>query len=324
MRIGRKKLTSINLLYCLVLLFSMNVYAQDPQFSQFYANQLYLNPAFAGSSYGPKISLNHRTQWAGLSGSFLTTSASYDQQIDALSGGIGLIVLDDRAGESTLKTTSVSGIYSYELQVNRKFTMRFGLQATWSQKKLDWDKLTFGDEIDPRRGFIFNTNEVPRDDGRNFVDFSAGILGYTKNFYFGFAAHHLAEPNESVIQGDSPLPRKLTFHGGYVIPVTNKGNSSTISPNVLIQIQDNFQQVNLGMYYTNGPLTAGLWYRTSDAIILSLGVQTGILKIGYSYDITVSKLSNASTGGSHEVSTVILIDRKPKSRKFRTISCPSF
>ncbi|PJC62051.1 MAG: hypothetical protein CO022_06595, partial [Flavobacteriales bacterium CG_4_9_14_0_2_um_filter_32_27] len=39
---------------------TINVYGQDPEFTQFYANQLYLNPAFAGSSYCPKLSLNHR------------------------------------------------------------------------------------------------------------------------------------------------------------------------------------------------------------------------------------------------------------------------
>src|SRR3954471_14318401 len=89
------------------------LYAQDPQFTQFYANPLYLNPAFAGSVHCPRICLNYRNQWPALTGTFITTSASYDQQIAAISSGIGILVMTDNAGEGTLNTTDLSGIYSY-------------------------------------------------------------------------------------------------------------------------------------------------------------------------------------------------------------------
>ena len=39
-------------LTCIIL--SSDVMAQDPQFSQFYANPLYLNPAFAGTARCPR------------------------------------------------------------------------------------------------------------------------------------------------------------------------------------------------------------------------------------------------------------------------------
>ena len=41
--------------------------AQDPQFTQFYANPLYLNPAFAGTARCPRICMNYRNQWPNLS-----------------------------------------------------------------------------------------------------------------------------------------------------------------------------------------------------------------------------------------------------------------
>ena len=51
---------------------SLNVKAQDPAFSQFYANPLYLNPAFAGSDICPRASLNFRDQWPGIGKTYVT------------------------------------------------------------------------------------------------------------------------------------------------------------------------------------------------------------------------------------------------------------
>ena len=307
----------------LLLTFTNSAFAQDPEFTQFYANPLYLNPAFAGTAHCPRVSLNYRNQWPGISGSFVTTSASYDQHVDGLSGGVGLLVWNDRAGEGTLTTTNVSGIYSYQIPVTRRFSIKAGLQATWAQKKVDWSKLTFGDMIDARRGFIYTTNEVQRNEPANYVDFSAGVLGFSEKYFVGFAVNHLAEPDESVIEGTSPLPRKYTFHAGAVLPVESKGEPASLSPNILVQKQQDFLQINFGMYFSKGPIIGGLWYRNQDSFIALLGFQTGILKFGYSYDITISKLTN-TTAGSHEFSTGLQFDCKPRKRRFRTISCPSF
>jgi len=313
----------IGMVCFLTLLLATEAFAQDPEFTQFYANPLYLNPAFAGTAHCPRLSINYRNQWPGISGSFVTNSVSYDQHVDALSGGIGLLVWNDRAGEGTISTTNISGIYSYQLPVTRTFSIKAGLQATWAQKKIDWSKLTFGDMIDARRGFVYNTNEIQRDQPASYVDFSAGILGFSEKFFGGFSVNHITEPNESVIEGASPLPMKFTFHAGAVIPLDGKGEEASISPNVLVQLQQDFLQINFGMYYSKGPIVAGLWYRDSDSFIALLGFQTGIMKFGYSYDITVSKLTN-KTAGSHELSLGFVFDCKPRRRRFRTISCPSF
>jgi type IX secretion system PorP/SprF family membrane protein len=319
----KKFLFKTSFLAIVMLFLVNNVFAQDPEFTQFYSNPLYLNPAFAGTKHCPRVSLNYRNQWPGISGSFVTTSASYDQHVDALSGGLGLLVWNDRAGEGTLTTTNVSGIYSYQIPITRRFSIKAGIQGTWAQKKVDWSKLTFGDMIDARRGFIYNTNEIQRDEPANYVDFSAGVLGFSEKYFFGFAVNHLTEPDESVIEGTSPLPRKYTLHAGAVLPIESKGEPASLSPNIIVQLQQNFLQINFGMYFTKGPIIGGLWYRNSDSFIALIGFQTGILKFGYSYDITVSKLTN-TTAGSHEFSVGLQFDCKPKRRRFRTISCPSF
>ena len=318
---------SIALGLSLSLLGMLSALAQDPQFTQFYANPLYLNPAFAGTARCPRVALNYRNQWPALSGTFVTTSASYDQDVRGLMGGLGLLVTSDQAGKGTLNTTTVSGIYSYTQAISRKFSIKAGFQATYFQKSLDWNKLTFGDMIDPRRGFIYSTNDVPRGGTVGNADFSVGFLGYSDIFFVGFAANHLTEPNESLIVGDSKLPLKITAHAGAAIPLGMRGKygepKTKLSPSILYQQQAAFRQLNIGLYVDHGPIMAGVWYRSRDAFIALIGFHTDKFKFGYSYDVTTSKLTTA-TAGSHEVSLTMQFDCKKKRRRVRTVPCPTF
>ena len=315
-----------NLLFWILIGSSGAVLAQDPEFTQFFANPLYLNPAFAGTARCPRVALNYRNQWPALTGTFVTSSASYDQHVEALGGGVGLLILNDKAGESTLTTTSVSAIYSYQLNVTREFSVKFGLQGSYFQKKVDWDKLTFGDMIDERYGFIYQTREIQPNTNRSFSDFSAGILGYSNQIYGGVAVNHLTEPEEFYIKAapGSRLPMKITAHLGAVLPIGgNRDGTTYISPNILYQKQRDFQQYNIGLYVAKAPLVGGLWYRGSDSFIALVGLQQGIFKFGYSYDVTVSKLSKSSAG-SHELSMGLQFQCHPKKKRFRTIKCPAF
>jgi type IX secretion system PorP/SprF family membrane protein len=318
-----KRILTIAFLLTAIL---QEVKAQDPQFTQFYANPLYLNPAFAGVARCPRFILNYRNQWPAIPGNYITYSASYDQHVDALSGGIGVLVTNDVAGQGTLNTLNFSGIYSYHLEVNRNFSIKAGFQATYAQRTLDWSKLTFSDQIDSRYGFIYSTKEVFGPNSVNYVDFSAGMIGYSERFFFGFAAHHLTQPDQSFLVPSSRLPMKITAHAGASIPLSRKtrfNDPAKISPNILFQQQQDFRQINIGMYFQKSPFVAGLWYRNKDAFIALVGIQQGLFKFGYSYDVTISRLTN-TTGGAHEISVSMQVDCKPKKKRFRTINCPSF
>ena len=78
----------------------------------------------------------------------------------------------------------------------------------------------------------------------------------------------------------------------------------------------------MGLYIQKGPYVGGVWYRNKDALIVLFGYELGLVKVGYSYDVTVSSLSMA-TSGSHEISLQINFQSKTK-KKTSTISCPSF
>ncbi len=317
-----------NALVSLGILLSTQVFAQDPTFTQFYSNPIYLNPALAGSIGCPRVSMNYRNEWPQLTGNYVTYSMAYDSYVKSISGGLGFIATHDVQARGTISTTMVGGIYSYNLKVNRKFSIMFGARAAYYQKYLDWSKLTFGDMIDPRRGFIYQTGDVPRGTGRRgFFDASAGMVAYTKNFYAGLAIHHLNKPDESMILGQSRLPMRFTAHAGANIKIGNKGrysNNTSLMPNIIYQYQNGFQELSIGTYLKYENFTVGAWYRNKDAFILSFGVNTENFRVGYSYDITVSKLGQGISGGSHEVSLGFNLKCKKKSKDFRKISCPSF
>lgn len=305
------------------LLFNKTALAQDPHFTQFYANPLYLNPAFAGSHRCPRIIFNYRNQWPNISGTFVSTSFSFDKRVEGISGGLGFHFLNDRAGQGTMGITRFNAMYAYQLPITREFSMAFGFQAGYGQKKLDWTKLNFGDMIDPKYGFIYNTNEVKSKEVVSYPDFSAGVLGFSKRFYAGVAVFHLTQPDEAFIYSSSPLPMKITAHAGAVVPLDGRYGESNISPNIIYQQQQDFRELNLGIYITKGPIVGGLWYRNADAVVALVGFQQDMIKMGYSYDITVSKLGIV-TAGSHEISLQLLFKCKGKRPKFRTVSCPSF
>ncbi|MBT8195391.1 MAG: type IX secretion system membrane protein PorP/SprF [Bacteroidia bacterium] len=334
-----KRLILLLFVFSSVMLFSTEeVKAQDPEFTQFYAAPLYLNPAFAGSARCPRVTLNYRNQWPSIPRAFVTSAASYDQHVDAISGGIGIMVMTDKAGEANYNMTTVSGIYSYQLNVSRNFSIKTAIQATYVQRFLDWDKLNFGDEIDPRFGFVYQTLEQRTDNNKNYVDFSAGIIGFSSQVYGGFAANHLTEPDEAfIVQGSSPIPMKLTAHVGAMLPVAGSDvddldDGTFISPNAMYQQQDKFNTMNVGVYVLHSPLVGGLWYRGSfdddsflfsDSFIALVGLQKGIFKVGYSYDVTVSELSNVAAG-SHEITMGLQFDCRPRKRRTRVIRCPQF
>lgn len=320
----------------LVVIFTgiyQNSLAQDPQFSQFYASPLYLNPAFTGSVKCPRMTINYRNQWPALGSTYVTYIASYDQKVAALEGALGGYIYQDVQGDGAMSTFNISGIYNYTFILNRRSMLNWAFQVTYLQKKLNWDFI-FPDMIHPLYGPIYPTNEisVPTNEVEKHFDFSTGALLSNKDYFLGLAIHHLTQPTESFRQNDDAvLPRKYTLHFGTNIPIKGIGlkkGDLMISPNFLFQQQRDFQQMNWGMYLSRKGIVGGIWFRQNltfhyDSFIMLLGYVKEKLKFAYSYDLTISKLKN-QTLGAHEVSFSMVFPCKDKVKKFRAMICPSF
>ncbi len=308
----KKNLLPFILLCCCI----WTAQAQSPEFSQFFASPLQLNPALAGISYGPRVNLNYRNQWPNIDKGYVTYAVSYDQHIEKLSGGIGVAVLADNIAGGLMNNYSIQAMYSYQVAFKRKFGLKMGVSGGIGTKRLDWNRLTFQDQINPIYGFqdAFGNNNptgetVPQNASILYPDFGAGFIFFTPKVYAGVGVKHLNMPKESLFGNDNRLPLRYAIHAGYSWDLTprKKNDNVFLSPNIVLIQQSNFSQLNLGAYFHYNFIYFGTFYRNtfknSDAVIGIVGFRIEYVRIGYSYDFTISDLS-LNTGGAHEISFV--------------------
>ena len=329
----------------LVVIFSpILVTAQDPEFSQYYAAPLYLNPAFAGTTSDHRFIANYRNQWPNIAQGYVTSAFSYDYNLYNYNSGVGFMAVLDKAGTAGMKSNQFNFLYSYRLNVADKWVIASGLNFGYAFRSIDYSKLLFGDQLQ-----FDSDGNAPSDDPSlynlgmaHYFDFKAGMLAYNKTFWFGFAANHLNRPNRSLVNEESSLPIKVTVHGGVRIPLYRgpfkNDHQSVLSPSFVYKRQGNFDQIDLGVSLLYNPISIGLWYRgipiqqnvkdniSQDAVVVILGFQFEKVEVSYSYDFTVSELGPIS-GGTHEVSlkyklAIIKQSRVKKREKF--IPCPTF
>lgn len=322
--------------YLIGLFIIVSVFArgQDPQFSQFYANQLYLSPSFAGATEDNRISLNWRNQWPAIPGVFHTYSFSFDKAIPSFNSGIGILATYDVAGSGDLSTTNLGLLYSYDFQISDEWHIRPGVSFKFTYLGLDLTKLVWNSQI--TTGGTLPSITPPPFDNIADIDFSASALIYSPRIWGGFTVDHLLTPRTSFWGDESTLPVKVDLYGGFQI--LSRGRLRTKLTQVMsvaanVMFQGKFYQSDVGLYYFQEPLVFGVWYRgipfvtsqAGDAVIGMVGIKTDQLNIGVSYDFTISNLIT-STGGAIEISLIysFLSSQIKGARKIHAIPCPEF
>jgi type IX secretion system PorP/SprF family membrane protein len=323
------------------------VSAQDPNFSQFFASPLTLNPAYTGKFDGVfRMAGNYRNQWPTINNAFITKTVSADFHLlkNSLSEidrwGIGFLGFNDQNGNGALTTNqlSVSTAYHKGLDENGYHQIGVGFQGTYTDKRLDVSKLDFEDEL-TALGFTGNTNEIFPQNGLKvkYFDLNAGILyngssnGYN-NFYLGASMYHINRPKETFQGGDFYLNSRTTIMGGGRIPA-GQYNAMHFSANY--SFQANANNLVFGGAYAlnlnndeNNPTNVylGTWARfnnVSDAIIPYVGLEFGEFHFGASYDVNISSLQPASNlKGGVEISLIYI--KQPVNRDLKKLNCPKF
>lgn len=325
------------IIYLLILSFiiSTDSFGQDPTFSQFYANALYLSPSFAGATSQYRFALNYRDQWPAVPGVFHTYSISFDKALTNFNSGIGVLATYDVAGSGNLSTTNIGLLYSYDFNINKDWHIRPGVNFKFYYLGLDIAKLVFNSQI-TGSGTSPAITPPPFDNVAD-VDFATSALVYNERTWAGITFDHLLKPKTSFYGDDATVPVKINFYGGTQILKQTRLRQKfqdILSVAINFQKQGKFYQSDLGLYYYKDPLIFGVWYRgipfatsqAGDAVIGLVGIKTSQLHIGYSYDFTISNLIG-STGGAHEISLVYEFNNLSLGqlkKRIRAIPCPEF
>ncbi|MBL0233397.1 MAG: PorP/SprF family type IX secretion system membrane protein [Chitinophagaceae bacterium] len=319
--------------------------AQDPNFSQFFASPLTLNPALTGKFDGVlRVAGNYRNQWPTINNAYVTKTASVDfgvlknriPEIDNM--GVGFLGITDRAGDGVLVTNSAGISFSYHkgLDEDGYHQIGVGFQGAYTNKRLDVTKVVFEDELTPfgfvpgTTGEIFNNKQV----NVSYVDVNAGILyngstnGYN-NFYVGASMYHINRPKESFQGGQFLLNARTTLQAGGRLPI---GPYNYFHFSAIHSMQAKAHNTVAGgafSYNVNSDqdnptnVYLGAWYRFDDAIIPYIGLEFNSLHIGATYDANTSALRPASnTRGGMELSMIYI--KKPSDPNARKLNCPRF
>ncbi len=336
-----KKITILSI----ALVLSLQSLAQiDPQFSQFYASPLMVNPGYTGSVAEHRVIFNGRIQWPNLPQAYQTMAFSYDFWRPELRSGFGIQVLTDKSGSAGLRYTTARFNYSYKVVVGN-WVLSPGLYFGYSLQSFDANKLLFGDQLDFGQGNLPGSQDpnVAKLNNIQFFDTGVGFLMYNAKTWLGASVYQLNEPNASLIDAEAKWPMRITIHGGTRIPVYGdryKTNMvSSLAPSFMYRFQGGTHQLDVGLQYMVSPVVVGIWYRgvpfmksvnegnSNEALVFSMGLIFDYFEFGYSYDFTISELS-ARSGGAHEISLQyefgLTAHPRRVKRKNQVLPCPTF
>ncbi len=307
------------LLFLLVLLKSSISFAQDHLYSQFFNSPLYLNPALTGQFKGDlRMNLIYRNQWTNVPGTLSYVSASIDYNVPRFGGGFGLLLTRGSEGTAYLDRTNVSGLYSYSIG-SEDFVLSFGLQAGFTNRKIDYSKLVFDDQLDPTLGITGGSSAAADLPFNNKFYFDSGlgtnlVIG---EFNIGAALQHINQPNESFTGMPAKLPMRINAHLSYRLDLDRFENmddddKSYVIPSVVFYKQSQFDSYSIGLQYKRRGINVGVSYRSGaqtgpSALVLSLIFDVFInkeggekVRLGFSHDAAVQGLSYGNTAGSTE------------------------
>jgi type IX secretion system PorP/SprF family membrane protein len=329
----------------LVLLSCQQLRAQDPHFSQFFASPLTLNPALTGKFDGlVRVAGNYRNQWPAVFNAYTTGTVSADFNVlhkkipSTDQFGVGVMGMYDVNGAGVMKNNYVNASVAYHkgLDESGYHQLGVGISTAFAQRTLNTGKLVFEDQL-TTLGFTGSTAEIAAASpalNLNYFSLNAGLL-YTgatseyNQFYLGAAVYHVNRPEKSFAGNIFQSKERYTLHGGGYF---------SVAPRTSLFLSGNFQWQNAATEAMAGAalgwmvndkeaspvdVYAGMWYRLGDAVIPYAGFENQGFRVGLSYDINVSGLTQASRRqGGFELSLIYI--RPHSDGKQKEWRCPRF
>jgi type IX secretion system PorP/SprF family membrane protein len=311
--------------------------AQDPVFTQAFLSPIYLNPAATGAGeYDMRVSGIYRRQWWTIPSQMQYMAFSIDKFVPKINSGLGLLV--SNSTEGYLKKTGIYGSYAYTVCAGTlsaaengempKWFWTGGLQFGMGQRRIDYSKLIFADEIDVN-GVIpgsVSAADPPVNSGKWFPDFGAGMffnynLSDNSRLLIGLSSQHINRPDESLVSTSdtvrSQLPARWT--GNILYTFTNPQRVWSVSIGAIGYRQATHSSYQVGTEITQNEydISLGVWYRGSVnfqnmntvSVTLSFnlsgkGNNNDRIKAGLAHDAPIGNNNYSYTTGSSELGFV--------------------
>ena len=269
---------------------------QDPMTSHYMFNTLTYNPAIAGISGLICATAISRQQWTGFTGAPSTTIFNIDSPLPLFNrnSGVGLQIKSDNVGFDN--DISISGSYSYHLSIGTG-KLGIGVSLGMLNKNLDpsWKMLSGGEHTPP------SGDPLIPEHAENHIALDAGVGLYysTNDYYAAFSITHINQPTIKYTKGEPYLSRHFYATAGYTLQLPSP--AFELIPSVLAFSDGKIVQFTINpLVRYNKKVWGGVSYRAGDALIGMIGLELpNSLKLGYSYDFTLSGIRKNSRG-SHE------------------------
>lgn len=331
-----RRILQVTLLLLLATLSRKTVQAQvDPHFSQYYVYPSWLNPALTGAFDGSyRVSGIYRSQWGNIS-PFQTAGLAADFTTDK-NINYGASILHQKAANGGYQYTTAYANIAY---TGVKFgagdfqRLTFGFQGGVIQRRFNMQKMTWGDQWDPIRGFnpSNQTLDVLNRTSAAAFDMGAGVLyfdakpGKKANLYAGVSASHITQPEDHFsTRAGAKLPVRWTGHAGVRL---NLSDEFSITPNALYLRQGTAEEKMLGAYAqlkaSSIDVLLGANYRFDDAISPYVGFTYGNMVLGASYDVNTSDLGKQIRGANSFEISLSFFGRKTAKTPEVEFICPA-
>lgn len=319
--------------------------AQDVFFSQPFATRLHTNPAFTGLVDDYSVTLSYRNQFPTVAGSFVSSQLASDIRLNTPGQhhALGLLVNQDRTGSVGYTRLEIGALYAYHTRLTEKLALSGGLRASYGRQRVEYDNFVFGDQIQEDGSIAGPSAEALDFRPASYLSLGTGAVLYSEQGWLSLAGQHLNQPSLG-FRKQSQLPLLLSLSGGYKFFVVKPGpgvanREISYTPVAAYTRQGGSQRLETGLYITASPITLGAIYRNISSLgsvepqhVLAIvaGVQAGGLRLGYSYDVGLSRLS-ADLGGAHELTLALRAfdrlenaHRRLKRHVYPTAPCPAF
>jgi len=297
----------IRLIFVIYLLSIGLIHSQQyTTFSGYLHDHYFINPGSVGSSEGLRVGIGYKNMWTGFPNSPVFNLLGVDAKLNE-EMGVGGKVFNYSTGPTS--RFGFEGTYSYSLELG-KGKLHLGLSGLLYQIKIDKSTLDMKSPED----VVLSRSTTER---MMVPDAAFGVYYAGDNYYGGISIFQLLGRKVDMENGlDLRQERHYYLLGGYLFDISDE---ISLEPSVLLRLNETMLyqgDLNIKVRFKSMAF-AGISYRANhndflyspgDAIVGMLGIDTGNLLIGYSYDYLLSDISNYSNG-SHELIVVVKLGK---------------